>query len=383
MNVSRRTLLSATAALSAFTTGCAKRSPRVTSPTASAPRLEGATLAPVLADPSREIRTVVGLRPYRPSGFVVRKEQIARKTLVHNYGHGGGGMTLSWGSSQLAVDLAMPVSGADCAVIGGGVMGLSTARLLQLRGARVTIYTKDLPPHTTSNIAGAQWWPVSVFDPTRRSDEFGKQFEAAARLAYRTYQNLVGPHWGVRWIPNYFLSNEAPQNGWLSGPGGMLFDLQANFRDFAPGEHAFPAPYVRRFDTMLIEPAIYLNTLLREIQIAGGRVQVRSFANAQEILALPHFTIFNCTGLGAKTLFNDEELMPIKGQLTVLLPQPEVNYNLLTESIYMFPRTDGILLGGTYEKGESSLTPNSEAKARVLAEHQRVFAAFAKNIASS
>ena len=325
---------------------------------------------------------MVGLRPYRPSGFVVRKEQMAGKTLVHNYGHGGGGMTLSWGSSQLAVDLAMPVSGADCAVVGGGVMGLSTARLLQLRGARVTIYTKDLPPHTTSNIAGAQWWPVSVFDPDKRSDEFGKQFEAAARLAYRTYQNLVGPHWGVRWIPNYFLSNEAPRNGWLAGPGGILFDLQVNFRDFGPGEHAFPSPYVRRFDTMLIEPAIYLNTLLREIQIAGGRVQVRSFTSAEEIMNLPHFTIFNCTGLGAKALFNDEELMPIKGQLTVLLPQPEVNYNLLAEGIYMFPRADGILLGGTYEKGEWSLAPNTEAKTRILAEHQRVFSAFAKNIAA-
>ena len=55
-------------------------------------------LAPVKVDASRVIRTVAGLRPYRRSGFVVRAEPLGEKRLVHNYGHGGGGITLSWGS---------------------------------------------------------------------------------------------------------------------------------------------------------------------------------------------------------------------------------------------------------------------------------------------
>jgi len=54
--------------------------------------------------------------------------------------------------------------------------------------------------------------------------------------------------------------------------------------------------------------------------------------------------VFNCTGLGARALFNDQELAPVKGQLTVLLPQPEVNYiALMEDDLYMFPRTDGIV----------------------------------------
>jgi len=61
-------------------------------------------LAPVDADPSRLIRSVAGLRPYRRPGFVVRAEALGEKRLVHNYGHGGGGITLSWGSSKLATD---------------------------------------------------------------------------------------------------------------------------------------------------------------------------------------------------------------------------------------------------------------------------------------
>jgi glycine/D-amino acid oxidase-like deaminating enzyme len=49
----------------------------------------------VLVDESRIIRTVAGLRPYRRSGFVVRAEPLGAKRLVHNYGHGGAGITLS------------------------------------------------------------------------------------------------------------------------------------------------------------------------------------------------------------------------------------------------------------------------------------------------
>jgi D-amino-acid oxidase len=64
-------------------------------------------LAPVDADPSRLIRSVAGLRPYRRSGFVVRRETLGEKALVHNYGHGGGGITLSWGSSKLATELGL------------------------------------------------------------------------------------------------------------------------------------------------------------------------------------------------------------------------------------------------------------------------------------
>ncbi len=81
----------------------------------------------------------------------------------------------------------------------------------------------------------------------------------------------------------------------------------------------------------------------------------------------------NCTGLGAKALFGDEELTPVKGQLTFLLPQPEIAYCTLPEDLYMFPRSDGILLGGTHEVGVWSLEPDQQAKQRIVAEHARIF----------
>ena len=63
--------------------------------------------------------------------------------------------------------------------------------------------------------------------------------------------------------------------------------------------------------------------------------------------------IVNCTGLGAKALFDDPELMPVKGQLTVLHPQPAVTYAYLEPilDLYMFSRSDGIILGGSHGDG--------------------------------
>ena len=341
--------------------------------------IEGLSLTPVTVDPSLEIRTIAGLRPFRGSGFVVRREDRDGKVLVHNYGHGGGGVTLSWGTSELAVRLAGDLAGKSCAVVGSGVMGLSTARLLQLRGAAVTLYTNGLPPNTTSNVAGAQWWPFSVFDDSRRTEAFGQQYVEAAKFSYAWFQRLVGPRWGVKWLPNYYLSEGPPVNNWIAGPGGVLHELQVGFHDFGPGEHVFPSAWARRFLTMMIEPSIYLPVLLAEVQGAGARIEIRHFTSGDEVLGLPETVIFNCTGLGAGALFGDAELVPIKGQLSFLIPQPAVDYNLITNSYYMFPRTDGILLGGSYEKGKWDTVPDEMVRRRILEGHKFLFEGMRNN----
>jgi D-amino-acid oxidase len=331
---------------------------------------------PALVSADRIIRTVAGLRPYRPSGFVLRAEREGVKTLIHNYGHGGGGVTLSWGTAEMAVDLASKTGEKAFAVAGCGAVGLATARLLQRRGSDVTIYAKALPPNTTSNIAGAQWWPTSVFDPDRRTPEFTEQFLLAARLSYNYFQTMVGSYYGIRWTPNFRLSDDPPPDRWLLGPTSPLRSMYPEFRDFGPGEHAFPAAYARRWMSMMIEPPVYLNAVMRDFLLAGGRIVVRSFASREEMLSLKEPVIMNCTGLGSRDLFGDPELIPAKGQLTVLLPQPEVDYNLLKSGLYMFPRTDGILLGGTFQTQEWSLEPDREAEKQIVAAHAELFGRF-------
>ena len=335
--------------------------------------LGGRRLVPVQVSVDRVIRTVVGLRPFRPSGFVVRAESIDGKTIVHNYGHGGGGITLSWGTAHLAAELALPTGARRMAILGAGAVGLATARLLQERGVEVTIYSKDLPPYTTSNIAGGQWFPVTVYDNDRATPQFLAQFFEASRFAYRRYQLMVGDYYGIRWMPNYQMSNDPLAGGGLISRQSPLAELLPDLRDLQPGEHPFPFRHVRQFDTMFIQPSIYLEAMLREFRIAGGTIVVQEMRELRDVLALPQPVIVNCTGLGAKALFNDAELTPIKGQLTILLPQPEVDYATLPPGLYMFPRRDGILLGGTHERGNWDLAPDRDAEARIIAGHADIF----------
>ena len=351
--------------------GCCRSRPRALDPLSG----NNCNLAPVLVSPDREIRTVVGLRPFRPSGFVVKAEKLGDKLVIHNYGHGGAGITLSWGTSQLATALLPGEPASSVAVLGCGAVGLATARLLQDRGLSVTIYASDLPPNTTSNIAGGQWHPFAVFDFEKKTPEFMNQFLQAAELAYRRYQTLLGPKYGVRWIRNYFLSRHEITD---DDESRALRPFVPETRILRESEHPFSGyPYVLQYDTMLIEPPIYLTAMLTDFRIAGGAVRLRRFNNVSQLQQLAEPVIFNCTGLGARALFDDQELVPIKGQLTVLLPQPEVNYlALMEDDLYMFPRTDGILLGGTFEKGEWSLNVNEAAKARVLEAHAKFFSSF-------
>jgi D-amino-acid oxidase len=334
-------------------------------------------LPPVNVAPEREIRTVVGLRPYRPSGFVVRAESLGDKRIVHNYGHGGSGITLSWGTSKLAVDLGVPGHSGPVAVLGSGAVGLSNAVLLQEAGFDVTMYTKALPPQTTSNIAGGQWFPAFLYDPAQRTAAFDAQLLAAAQYAYRRYQIMVGARWGVRWMRNYYLNQHAFNEDGLIGMNSPLREMMPEHRDLAANEHPFTGyEFVRQFDTPIIEPPVYLAAMLDEFRLAGGKVHVREIADRAALQALPEKLVFNCTGLGAKTLFDDDELTPIKGQLTVLLPQPEVQYAVIYGDQYMFPRSDGILLGGTHERGEWSLEPNLQRKQELLAAHRAFFDSF-------
>ncbi|MGQ0763037.1 MAG: FAD-dependent oxidoreductase [Acidobacteriota bacterium] len=312
----------------------------------------------------RVIRISVGLRPHRLSGFLVKAERLGDKIVVHNYGHGGDGVTLSWGTSHLAVEEALRTAQTRYAVIGCGAVGLATARLLQQHGFDVTIYAKDLPLNTTSNHAGAVWDAGVPRDAKVRD-----LYMRAARLSHRYFQEMVGDSYGVRWIEKFSQSTDKTRRIWSEDP---LHDLYPDFRELGRKEHPFPPPYVVRWFTMLIEPPIYLNAVLRDFLLAGGRIVVRDFPDLKALLELPEPVIMNCTGLGAKALFGDQELMPNKGQYTVLLPQPEIDY-ITGIAGDMVPRKDGILLGGTSEPGVWTLEPNQEAMQRIMNRHVEFF----------
>jgi glycine/D-amino acid oxidase-like deaminating enzyme len=117
----------------------------------------------------------------------------------------------------------------------------------------------------------------------------------------------------------------------------------------------------------------------------GGHIVIRKFETTRDVMALSENLIVNCTGLGARALFGDDELMPLKGLLVLLPPQPEVHYstsggwNIPADQrglfVHMMPRTDGIVLGGTSERGVGTTDVNETEKARIINNHITLFAA--------
>jgi len=320
------------------------------------------------------IREVVGHRPFRPGGFVVKSEKLGDKTVVHNYGHGGSGITLSWGSSALAVRETMGMEHRTVAVIGSGVMGLTSARLLQDAGWKVTIYTRDMARHTTSNVAGGEWGPYGAHDPEVSSEAFKSQLAFAARIAHHAHTNLGGSVYGVRWLELYRPTNTPDDRE--DRPFSHLYPYEDVL---GPNEHPFPTKYCKVSLTMMVEPGTFLRRLTEDFYQAGGKYVIQDFTDKEELLALPEPVIFNCTGLGARQLFNDKELTPAKGQLVFMPPDPAIDYMTIgggTSNLYMFPRTDVLLLGGTYKLGDWSTHPEPDETARIVREHQRLFSEF-------
>lgn len=346
--------------------GCLPRASARSAPTAR----RRVDLVPVDVSWERIIRTTVGLRPHRDSGFVVRADRLDEKTVIHNYGHGGAGYSLSWGTGALAADLALSHTERRAAVIGCGIVGLTAARQLQRRGFDVTIYSASLPPETTSNMAWAAFTPVSgLISAERRTPEWDEQFRRAVEIAYRQHQLLAGPRYGVSWIDDYspVADPNSPRrrtavSGDEAGAGLLGPTATVGRVMLGPGEHPFATPYASRTPSLRFEPSIYLDALMRDVIEFGGRIVVRAFDTPRDLASLSESLLVNCTGLGAKTLFGDEELVPVKGQLTVLVPQADVTYS----AGGMMPRGDGIVLGHVSQRGVWSLDVDEAERKRVV-----------------
>jgi glycine/D-amino acid oxidase-like deaminating enzyme len=317
--------------------------------------------------PDLVLRQAAGLRPFRPSGFVVKAEPFGDKTLIHNYGHGGCGVTLSWGTADMAAKLALATPHRKAAVIGCGVIGLTTARLLQDRGFEVAIYAAQLPPHTTSDVAAGAFGVTEIVDDDHHSDENARRIAEAVRFAFRYFQGLPGPRYGVRPMDMYMLGAQPIEANWDFAITPELFP----FEIFGPGEHSFPSAYASRFKTLIAETNTLMPALVEDVRAHGGTIEVQSFADKEQLQALDAPIVVNATGLGAKALFGDDELVPMKGQLTVLKPQPEITYAYLDPvlDLYMFSRSDGIVLGGSHEEGVVSTEVDPRRAAQIVDGH--------------
>ena len=331
-------------------------------------------LAPVRARADRIFDVTVCLRPFRAAGPRLDTEQIGDTLVVHNYGHGGSGWSLSWGSSAVAVRKAMAGSPRKVAVVGCGALGLTSAILAQRAGAQVTIYAREFLTQTRSVRATGTWSPDSRIALTSAmAPGFGALWEEMARTSFKAYRSYLGlPGSPVEWNDRYILSDvsmeEAARNSPKDPLGFAHFDDR--IRDISPdyevvpqGASPFPTRYVRRSSSMMFNIADYGHTLVSDFFAAGGRFERREFFAPGDLAGLPEKVVINCPGYGGRALWKDESIVPVRGQIAWLIPQPEVNYGLYYHDVSVLARRDGIvvqsLAGGEMQGyGDDHEVPN-------------------------
>lgn len=312
------------------------------------------SLPRVRAEVNRIIAVTACTRPFRAQGPRIEGERFGRKWVVHNYGHGGSGWSLSWGSSSIAVAHAMERPARELAVIGCGVLGLTSGLLAQRAGFKVRIYAKDRPPDVRSTFATGHWSPSARFcSEEHATPELTQRWEQMARVSFRTYQNLLGlPGDPIEWREGYYLRDLEPgaQPPFVQSEPSYaaldhrLRDLVPSSEALAPGTHPFQGFYVRRYSDMVFNLSSYQRMLVSDFLAAGGEIEPREFASPSDLMKLREKTLINATGYGARALLGDESIVPVRGQLLRLIPQPEVTYGLSHRSLFMLPRRDGIVV---------------------------------------
>src|SRR3984957_1990053 len=329
--------------------GCARRVPTaVVPPHEIIPRL-----MPIRAQMDRIFRVTVCLRPFRAAGPRLDVERVGDKTVVHNYGHGGSGWSLSWGSSAIAVEKAMAAGGRDVAVIGCGALGLTSAILLQRAGAKVTIYAKERPPDVRSARATGSWTPDSRIALTNSvSPDFPALWEKMCRTSFHTYESYLGMAGNpVEYTDRYSLSDgDSPEGPPLSNAvefaryQDRVRDITPHSHELPPGTHPFPTRFARRGSSLTFNIAGYSRQLVNDFLVEGGKIERTEFHTPSELSQLPQKVIINSTGYGARALWKDESIVPVRGQIAWLIPQPEVNYGVSYKNVHILARRDGIVV---------------------------------------
>ncbi len=325
---------------------------------AQADRFVVPPLAPLRMEMGRLTKVTVCLRPFRAAGPRLDVEQLGRKRVVHNYGHGGSGWSLSWGSAQIAAARALEGGAKRVAVIGCGAIGLTTALTLLRAGARVTIYAADRTPYTRSARATGTWSPDSrIADADRIDAAFPALWDQMARTSYAAWQTLLGrPGEPVSWSDRYGLADPIAETAPIvfperpvSGPEIRFFEqrlpgLSPRGHELQPGRHPFPVKRARLNTSMQFNVAELAHLLTTDFLLEGGRIETRTFNSPADLQRLRQPVIVNCTGYGARALWQDESVVPVRGQINWLAPQPEVHYGLYYRDVNVLPRPDGIVV---------------------------------------
>jgi D-amino-acid oxidase len=229
----------------------------------------------------------------------------------------------------------------NIAVIGAGISGMSSALKLVEAGNAVSVFAKAFSPNITSNRAAAFWLPYHI-----RNDKRGINW---CRKSYEVYKELSkDPATGISLKQLIkVVAEDVPVD-----------EIDRTWKDFMPADSFRAIPHEQLLpgyiegdeaEVPLIETQIFLPWLQAQLEDKGVAFHEQTIKNFDQLD--DHDLIINCSGLGARELCNDQQLVPYRGQVALLSPKEGLPIFLDNEKPqYIVPRKDAIIIGGTYEE---------------------------------
>ena len=308
----------------------------------------------------------IGIRPCRSDGPNISASETGHQLVIHNYGHGGAGWSLSHGSVLHALslfearqcNLKTPIT-----ILGAGVMGLLTSLYLHDRGYRnLEIVASEFEGITSCRSTG-------YYAPLAMSLNNAKQEAFINEIGFNTFTTFQvieqGRHplfkCGISPINVYAGLGNNPEGTQETETGlepyvakGLLTEPELGEIDFGNGQKHI----MRRFQTYFMNTPGIMEELTQQLEQKGIQCIQRTIHDFSEVNS---DIIFNCSGIGGKALNHDDKVHPNLGIL-LLLKQPcidQLHYIIYTRYrspwsdsdsnnyIYFMPRGNG-LLGATF-----------------------------------
>lgn len=220
----------------------------------------------------------------------------------------------------------------EVTVVGAGIVGLTTALVLEEQGHTVRVVAADQGASTTSAIAGAVWFPYRAGPPAK---------VAGWAATTRAWLEQLAPDRaaGVDLLTGYEITQDVgidPPTPWWA----------ANISVARAPAPVTGAPLAWQFSSARVEPALFLPWITRQLRAQIERRQV------VDLHAERGDVVVNCTGLAARELADDDNLYPLLGQV-VMTEVGEVDCTITVTDdrdperiFYMIPRRDELVLGG-------------------------------------
>lgn len=250
-------------------------------------------------------------------------------------------------------------------IVGAGVIGLSCAYYLKEKfgnALSVTVIAEKFSPSTTSDKAGGFILPVD-FGPSPHDANYNARVKQWAvdtfKHLYSLYKSETAADIGLCLVSGYQYWNKSVGLPWWKNMVVGFYCLSTSSPEVQMLRLPQNAQYMWSYSTFLVDCRQYLPWLMQEFVKKGGLVEKRRVLTLDE---LRHYDIvINCSGLGAVDLVGEPDMVPVRGQ-AVLVRAPWIKHFVIVndddkdmeEMTYILPRPDGVLLGGTSQRGNWS-----------------------------